>query len=176
MPASKSLHVHSAPKVLLLVLKHFLGFMGNKLDRKVSYSEFLDLKPYLSQPTGGPLPYALYAVLVHDGVTCHSGHYFCFVKAGHGKWYKMVDTKVTRCDVTSVLNENAYVLFYVQKTDLKQVSIDMPEGRVHEVLDPDYQLKKSQEKKKSIRRKALAQKMQESPMETERREQPKKPP
>nr|AAI45563.1 Usp-ps protein [Mus musculus] len=147
MPASKTLHVHIAPKVLLLVLKRFSAFTGNKLDRKVSYPEFLDLKPYLSQPTAGPLPYALYAVLVHDGATCHSGHYFCCVKAGHGKWYKMDDTKVTRCDVTSVLNENAYVLFYVQQNDLKQVSIDMPEGRVHEVLDPDYQLKTSWEKK-----------------------------
>ena len=159
MPASKTLHIHSAPKVLLLVLKRFSAFTDNKLDRKVSYPEFLNLRPYLSEPTGGPLPYALYAVLVHDGATSNSGHYFCCVKAGHGKWYKMDDTKVTRCDVTSVLNENAYVLFYVQQTDLKQVSIDMPEGRVHEVLDPDYQLKKSQEKKKSIRRKALSQKI-----------------
>ncbi|EDL16660.1 ubiquitin carboxyl-terminal hydrolase 17-like protein C [Mus musculus] len=147
MPASKTLHIHSAPKVLLLVLKRFSAFMGNKLDRKVSYPEFLDLKPYLSQPTGGPLPYALYAVLVHEGATCHSGHYFSYVKARHGAWYKMDDTKVTSCDVTSVLNENAYVLFYVQQTDLKQVSIDMPEGRVHEVLDPEYQLKKSRRKK-----------------------------
>ncbi|XP_021066647.1 ubiquitin carboxyl-terminal hydrolase 17-like protein A isoform X2 [Mus pahari] len=147
MPASKSLKVYSAPKVLLLVLKRFSDFMGNKLDRKVSYPEFLDLKPYLSQPTHGPLPYALYAVLVHDGATCDSGHYFCCVKAGHGKWYKMDDTKVTRCDVTSVLNENAYVLFYVQQTDLKQISIDMSEDRVHEVLDSEYQVKTSRKKK-----------------------------
>ncbi|XP_021054269.1 ubiquitin carboxyl-terminal hydrolase 17-like protein C [Mus pahari] len=147
MPASKTLRVYSAPKVLLLVLKHFSGFTGNKLDRKVSYPEFLDLKPYLSQPADAPLPYALYAVLVHDGATCDSGHYFCCVKVSHGKWYKMDDTKVTTCDVTSVLNENAYVLFYVQQTDLKQVSIDMPEGREHEVLDSEYQLKKSWGKK-----------------------------
>ncbi|XP_021010734.1 ubiquitin carboxyl-terminal hydrolase 17-like protein D, partial [Mus caroli] len=147
MPASKSLYVHSAPKVLLLVLKCFSGFMGNKLDRKVSYPEFLDLKPYLSQTTGGPLPYTLYEVLVHDGATCHSGHYFCSVKAGYGKLYKMDDTKVTRHDVTSVLNENAYVLFYVQQANLKQVSIDMREGRINDVLDPEYQLKKSWRKK-----------------------------
>jgi ubiquitin carboxyl-terminal hydrolase 17 len=147
MPASKTLHVHIAPKVLMVVLNRFSAFTGNKLDRKVSYPEFLDLKPYLSEPTGGPLPYALYAVLVHDGATSHSGHYFCCVKAGHGKWYKMDDTKVTRCDVTSVLNENAYVLFYVQQANLKQVSIDMPEGRINEVLDPEYQLKKSRRKK-----------------------------
>ncbi|NP_001345851.1 ubiquitin carboxyl-terminal hydrolase 17-like protein B isoform 2 [Mus musculus] len=146
-PASKTLKLYSAPKVLMLVLKRFSGSMGKKLDRKVSYPEFLDLKPYLSQPTGGPLPYALYAVLVHEGATCHSGHYFCCVKAGHGKWYKMDDTKVTSCDVTSVLNENAYVLFYVQQNDLKKGSINMPEGRIHEVLDAKYQLKKSGEKK-----------------------------
>lgn len=151
MPASKTQKVYSAPKVLLLVLNRFSGVRGNKLDRKVSYPEFLNLQPYLSQPTGRPLPYALYAVLVHEGLTCHSGHYLCCVKVGHGKWYKMDDSKVTRCDVTSVLSEPAYVLFYVQQTDLKKVSVDRAMGTVHEVLDPEYQLKKSQKRKNKKR-------------------------
>lgn len=149
-PASKTLTVHSAPKVLLLVLNRFLGFQGNKLNGEVSYSEFLNLQPYLSQPTGRPLPYALHAVLVHDGASCHSGHYYCCVKAGHGKWYKMDDSQVTRCEVTSVLREPAYVLCYVQQTDLQKVNVDVSAGRVPEVLDPvdpEYQLKKSRKKK-----------------------------
>lgn len=150
-PASKTLTVQSASKVLLLVLNRFSDFWGSKLKRQVSYPEFLDLQPYLSQPTGGPLPYALQAVLVHDGETCHSGHYYCCVKAGHGKWYKMDDAQVTRCDATSVLSEPAYVLFYVQQTDLKKVNADVSAGRVPEVLDPvdpEYQLRKSRRKKK----------------------------
>lgn len=147
MPASKTLKVYSAPKVLLLMLNRFAGFTGNKVDRKVSYPEFLDLKPYLSQPTEGPLPYVLSAVLVHDGATCHSGHYFCCVRAGQGNWYKMDDSKVSRCDVTSVLKEPAYVLFYVQQTGLKKVGMDMPERGVREVLGPEWQPTKSTKKK-----------------------------
>lgn len=147
MPASKTLTVHRASKVLLLVLNRFSDFWGKKVNREVSYPEFLDLQPYLSQPTGGPLPYALYAVLVHDGATPHRGHYYSCVKAGHGEWYKMDDSRVTRCDVTSVLSEPAYVLFYVQQTDLKTVHVDVSLGRGHEVLDPEFQLKKSRKKK-----------------------------
>lgn len=155
-PASKTLTVHRASKVLLLVLNRFSDFRGGKLNREVSYPEFLDLQPYLSRPTGRPLPYALHAVLVHDGATCHSGHYYCCVKAGHGKWYKMDDAQVTRCDATSVLREPAYVLFYVQQTDLKKkLKVDVSVGRVHEVLDPvdpEYQLKKSRKKQKHKKR------------------------
>ncbi|OBS75692.1 hypothetical protein A6R68_17855, partial [Neotoma lepida] len=130
MPASKTLTIETASKVLLLVLNRFSDFMGGKVDRKVSYPESLDLRPYMSQPNREPLVYALCAVLVHAGVTCHSGHYFCYVRAGNGEWYKMDDSKVDRCDVTSVLSEPAYVLFYVQETDLKKDSVKGPVGTV----------------------------------------------
>ncbi|XP_012982372.1 ubiquitin carboxyl-terminal hydrolase 17-like protein A [Mesocricetus auratus] len=119
-PASKTLIVKDAPQVLLLVLNRFEEFTGDKKDREVSYSEFLDFQPYVSQSPRDPLLYVLYAVLVHDGMTCHSGHYFCYVRAGNGHWYKMNDSSVTRCDMKSVLSEPAYVLFYVQQTELKK--------------------------------------------------------
>ncbi|XP_052616120.1 ubiquitin carboxyl-terminal hydrolase 17-like protein B [Peromyscus californicus insignis] len=132
MPASKTLTIKTASKVLLLVLNRFLDFMGGKVDRHVSYPQSLDLQPYMSQPEGGPLVYALYAVLVHAGVTCHFGHYFCYVRAGSGKWYKMDDSKVERWDVTSVLSEPAYVLFYVWETELKKDSVKGPVGTVNQ--------------------------------------------
>lgn len=34
----------------------------------------------MSQPSGEPVLYGLYAVLVHTGINCHAGHYFCYVK------------------------------------------------------------------------------------------------
>ena len=40
--------------------------------------------------------YHLYAVLVHSGVSCHSGHYYCFVVASNGAWYCMNDTHVSK--------------------------------------------------------------------------------
>lgn len=46
----------------------------------MEYPEYLDLRPYMSQADGEPLHYSLYAVLVHSGVSCHGGHYFCYTK------------------------------------------------------------------------------------------------
>ncbi|XP_038196734.1 ubiquitin carboxyl-terminal hydrolase 17-like protein A [Arvicola amphibius] len=128
--ASKTLTIQTAPKVLLLVLNRFSVFTGDKVDRKVSYPEFLDLQPYMTEPNRGPSVYVLYAVLVHAGLTCHSGHYFCYVRAGNGKWYKMDDSDVARCDVTSVLSEPAYVLFYIRETELEKDSVIGPVGTV----------------------------------------------
>lgn len=34
----------------------------------------------MSQTNGDPVMYALYAVLVHSGYSCHAGHYYCYVK------------------------------------------------------------------------------------------------
>ncbi|XP_075853382.1 ubiquitin carboxyl-terminal hydrolase 17-like protein 6 [Microcebus murinus] len=118
VPASKSLTVHTASKVLMLVLKRFSGVTGNKIAKEVQYPECLDMQPYMSQRNRGPLVYLLYAVLVHAGSSCQSGHYFCYVKAGNGQWYKMDDAKVTACHISSVLSQPAYLLFYIQKSEL----------------------------------------------------------
>ncbi|XP_072633766.1 ubiquitin carboxyl-terminal hydrolase 17-like protein 6 [Canis lupus baileyi] len=120
VPASKVLTLHTSPKVLILVLRRFSDLTGNKMTKEVQYPERLDMQHYLSEQRAGPLVYVLYAVLVHAGRSCHSGHYFCFVKAGNGQWYKMDDAKVSACDVTCELRQPAYVLFYMQKTDLER--------------------------------------------------------
>lgn len=46
----------------------------------MGYPEFLNIRPYMSQNTGDPIMYGLYAVLVHSGYSCHAGHYYCYVK------------------------------------------------------------------------------------------------
>lgn len=46
----------------------------------MKYPEYLDIRPYMSQPNGEPIIYVLYAVLVHTGFNCHAGHYFCYIK------------------------------------------------------------------------------------------------
>ncbi|XP_077706520.1 ubiquitin carboxyl-terminal hydrolase 17-like protein 17 [Canis aureus] len=120
VPASKVLTLHTSPKVLILVLRRFSDLTGNKMTKEVQYPERLDMQHYLSEQRAGPLVYVLYAVLVHAGRSCHSGHYFCFVKAGNGQWYKMDDAKVSACDVTCALRQPAYLLFYMQKTDLER--------------------------------------------------------
>ncbi len=46
--------------------------------------------------------YDLYGVLVHQGHSMHSGHYYCFVKAPNGVWNKMDDSTVGQARTRSV--------------------------------------------------------------------------
>ncbi|XP_030338367.1 ubiquitin carboxyl-terminal hydrolase 42 isoform X2 [Strigops habroptila] len=118
VPASKRYTIHRSSKVLTISLKRFADFDGGKINKDVKYPEYLDLRAYMSQSTGEPLIYALYAVLVHSGFSCNAGHYICFVKAGNGFWYRMNDAIVERSDIKTVLNQQAYLLFYIRRYDL----------------------------------------------------------
>ncbi|KAL4822111.1 hypothetical protein H8958_020156, partial [Nasalis larvatus] len=128
-PASKTFTLHTSAKVLILVLKRFSDVTGNKLAKNVQYPECLDMQPYTSQQNTGPLVYVLYAVLVHAGWSCHNGHYLSYVRAPGGQWYKMDDAKVTACSIASVLSQQAYVLFYIQKSELERAGESVSIGR-----------------------------------------------
>ncbi|KAG9473615.1 hypothetical protein GDO78_004097, partial [Eleutherodactylus coqui] len=80
VPATKRFSVHRTSNVLTLSLKRFANFSGGKITKDVGYPEFLNIRPYMSQTNGDPVMYALYAVLVHSGYSCHAGHYYCYVK------------------------------------------------------------------------------------------------
>uniref|UniRef100_A0AAV2LF33 ubiquitinyl hydrolase 1 n=1 Tax=Knipowitschia caucasica TaxID=637954 RepID=A0AAV2LF33_KNICA len=120
--ASKRFTIHRKPNVLTLSLKRFANFTGGKITKDVKYSEYLDLRPYMSQSQGEAQTYGLYAVLVHSGFSCHAGHYFCYVKASNGQWFQMNDSSVSVSDIRSVLNQQAYVLFYIRNNDTKKSS------------------------------------------------------
>ncbi|XP_076852082.1 ubiquitin carboxyl-terminal hydrolase 42-like [Brachyhypopomus gauderio] len=111
--ASKRFTVHRSSNVLTIALKRF-DFNGSKIAKDVRYPEYLDMRPFMSQSHGEPQLYGLYAVLVHSGISCHAGHYYCYVKSGNGQWYKMNDASVTVSDIQSVLNQQAYLLFYIR--------------------------------------------------------------
>ncbi|XP_075340345.1 ubiquitin carboxyl-terminal hydrolase 42-like [Odontesthes bonariensis] len=112
--AKKGFKIHRSPNVLTLSLKRFTNFSNRKITKDVKYPEFLDLQRYMSQSEGEPQIYRLYAVLVHSGAHCHSGHYFCYTKASDGQWYKMNDSTVSLSDIHTVLKEEAYLLFYIK--------------------------------------------------------------
>ncbi|XP_045155453.1 ubiquitin carboxyl-terminal hydrolase 36 [Echinops telfairi] len=86
VPASKRFSIHRASSVLTLSLKRFANFSGGKITKDVGYPEFLNIRPYMSQGSGEPVTYGLYAVLVHSGYSCHAGHYYCYVKVSHHSW------------------------------------------------------------------------------------------
>ncbi|KAK2529665.1 hypothetical protein Q9233_006832 [Columba guinea] len=112
--ATKRFTIHRAPKVLTLALKRFADFTGGKITKDVGYPELLNIRPYMSQTSGDPVMYGLYAVLVHSGYSSHAGHYYCYVKASDGQWYQMNDNVVRPSNIKVVLNQQAYVLFYLR--------------------------------------------------------------
>ncbi|XP_044153805.1 ubiquitin carboxyl-terminal hydrolase 36 [Bufo gargarizans] len=120
VPATKRFSVHRTSNVLTLSLKRFANFSGGKITKDVGYPEFLNIRPYMSQTNGDPVMYALYAVLVHSGYSCHAGHYYCYVKASNGQWYQMNDSLVHASNIKVVLNQQAYVLFYLRVPESKK--------------------------------------------------------
>ncbi|XP_069339037.1 ubiquitin carboxyl-terminal hydrolase 36 isoform X1 [Eulemur rufifrons] len=126
VPASKRFTIHRTSNVLTLSLKRFANFSGGKITKDVGYPEFLNIRPYMSQNSGEPVMYGLYAVLVHSGYSCHAGHYYCYVKASNGQWYQMNDSLVHSSNIKVVLNQQAYVLFYLRIPGSKK----SPEGPI----------------------------------------------
>ncbi|XP_072168528.1 uncharacterized protein [Diadema setosum] len=115
--AQKRFTVHRCPNVLTLCLKRFeySRFSMGKINKEVHYSECLNLRPYMSDNKGPAVIYQLYAVLKHEGASCNSGHYYCYVRAPNQSWYCMNDSYVSQTSLQRVLNQNAYVLFYIRK-------------------------------------------------------------
>lgn len=113
--ALKQLTVYKAPHVLAIHLKRFGSHMlGQKIDRKIEFGPSLDLKPFVTGPYDGELKYTLYGVLVHAGWSTHSGHYYCFVRTSSGMWYSLDDNQVVQVSERRVLEQKAYMLFYVR--------------------------------------------------------------
>ncbi|XP_071797888.1 uncharacterized protein [Asterias amurensis] len=119
--AQKRFTVQRAPHVLTLCLKRFdfNRFSTGKINKELNYSDHLNLRPYMSDPKGPAIMYELYAVLKHEGASCNSGHYYCFVKAANQSWYCMNDAFVSQVSLQRVLNQNAYLLFYIRKSSFK---------------------------------------------------------
>ncbi|KAF9921188.1 hypothetical protein FBU30_008813 [Linnemannia zychae] len=110
--AKKQMTIYDAPNVLCIHLKRFT-FTGQKINRHIRFEPTLSLNSVMSKNKEHPdLNYSLYAVLVHAGGSCHSGHYYCYVKSSNGMWYSMNDSHVSSVSLQTVLNQNAYMLFY----------------------------------------------------------------
>ncbi|XVF48418.1 hypothetical protein PTKIN_Ptkin03bG0188600 [Pterospermum kingtungense] len=113
--ATKQLTVYNSPHVLTVHLKRFRAYgFGQKIDRKVVFGPTLDMKPFVSDSNEGDLKYTLYGVLVHCGWTTHSGHYYCFVRTSSGMWYSLDDNRVVQVSERTVMEQKAYMLFYVR--------------------------------------------------------------
>ncbi|GIL66148.1 hypothetical protein Vafri_19743 [Volvox africanus] len=114
--AVKRISVEEAPNVLTVHLKRFeYGGFGAKINKKVEFGTQLDLRPYMSNTKGPQQIYELYGVLVHHGHSVNSGHYICYVKAANGLWHVCDDHRVSAVGERTVLEQRAYILFYVRR-------------------------------------------------------------
>lgn len=72
--------------IIFVISIGFLIYFAFSYDILVSLS--------IDQSQEGNFKYTLYGVLVHDGWSTHSGHYFCFIRSSTGIWHALDDTRV----------------------------------------------------------------------------------
>ncbi|XP_057421466.1 ubiquitin carboxyl-terminal hydrolase 23 [Lotus japonicus] len=133
--ALKQLTIHKAPYVLTIHLKRFHAHdPGQKIKKKVQFGCALDLKPFVSGSYDEDLKYSLYGVLVHSGSSTHSGHYFCYVRTSNNMWYTLDDNRVSHVSEREVLNQQAYMLFYVRdrKSIVSRKSLDIVKNGIRD--------------------------------------------
>ena len=65
--------------------------------------------------SSGQILYALYGMVIHSGTMNH-GHYVAYIRDGkysdNAKWYCANDSHVSSVSIETVLNNQAYILFY----------------------------------------------------------------
>lgn len=117
--ATKRMTLHTLPPVLTLHLKRFSS-PYTKLTRPITFAPELTITNPNNLKSANQ--YALYAVLVHQGQTCSSGHYYSYVKAANNLWYEMDDSSVRQVSINTVLAQPAYILFYQKTNNTDSVS------------------------------------------------------
>uniref|UniRef100_A0ACD5THV6 Uncharacterized protein n=1 Tax=Avena sativa TaxID=4498 RepID=A0ACD5THV6_AVESA len=112
----KRLKVEQAPEVLVIQLKRFqnLGCNISKIHDMVKYELELDLNPFMSSPDDKPQNYDLYGVVEHLGNT-YKGHYVCYIRSSETDWFLFDDDKVMKMTEDRLLDNKAYLLFYVKQ-------------------------------------------------------------
>jgi len=119
--SEKTLSIVKSPEVLCIHVKRFSfdSYFGSKLlDMVVFPLRDFDLAPFFDQSE--PFPpnerYNLFAIISHSG-SFEGGHYISYCLNSENKlWYEYNDSSVSEVSERTVLNSQAYVIFY-QKQD-----------------------------------------------------------
>jgi ubiquitin carboxyl-terminal hydrolase 36/42 len=111
--AEKRMGIRQAPVILTLHLKRFAAH--RKLSNFVGYPEWIDLGPYMIEESRSrSVRYRLYGVIIHEGHSLHSGHYYAFVRTASGTWLRCNDEHISRVGVGVALGLPAYLVFYLR--------------------------------------------------------------
>ena len=100
--------------ILILHLIRFDGFM-RKIKEFVRYPSLLNLSSYVPNNT-----FELFGVLIHEGFSLNSGHYFSYIKGFDDKWYLMNDSMISLVSETTALSQKPYILFYRKKLNIPE--------------------------------------------------------
>mmetsp|Transcript_12487 Transcript_12487/g.18677 ORF Transcript_12487/g.18677 Transcript_12487/m.18677 type:complete len:438 (+) Transcript_12487:49-1362(+) len=124
--AKRGTQLIKLPKVLMIHLLRYeyIGGIKRKIHQPFNYGQTLlmDSQKQTNQR------YTLYAVLVHQGSTADSGHYYCYIQAAKDKWFKFNDHRVSEAtleqatvDMYANFNAAPYMLVYVKEDAIENV-------------------------------------------------------
>ncbi|KAJ8754448.1 hypothetical protein K2173_002899 [Erythroxylum novogranatense] len=115
----KQLKLDQVPSVAVMHLKRFKtdGLSIEKIGKRVEFPLELNMKPYTNygEEDDVDLKYHLYGIVVHQGMSPTSGHYFCFIRSCPETWHELDDSMVTKFQEEHVLSQAAYILFYAKE-------------------------------------------------------------
>jgi ubiquitin C-terminal hydrolase len=169
----KVVNIETGPNILLVNLAYFeynktTNQRTKIFNKKVSYGEVLRLPTITATGETEYIIYHLYGVIVHNGSTCHSGHYYAYAKnsqiqgEGSNHWFKLNDSAVGSSNfedfsahTDSASSDVTYMLFYVKdgySVDLRVEALDEIKRAVSIDVDntekPKIEVKKVEEKPK----------------------------
>jgi len=142
----KCVSVLAAPQTLILVLNRFAYDRSTQSQKKLSTT--IDVNETLSLPIadGGNTEYRLFSVVVHQGSTPHSGHYYAVGRRSASSdpgWYRLNDETVTvaqsvAADFNGSLS-SAYVLFYSRVDNVAAPKVVIPTKMAVEAILQDVE-------------------------------------
>jgi len=115
---TKGLSISEVPSSILCI--HLKRFSYNnygrlqRISKRISFPLKLDLANYLTkgkENSVGNTLYELFALVIHIGASCNSGHYISYVKRGN-IWFLCNDSRVSAVSEKQVLKQNPYMIFY----------------------------------------------------------------
>lgn len=96
---------------MIVHLKRFDN-LRRKIKKHIDFSDTLDLTNFVCNKAEKQQKYNLISVLIHEGTSTNSGHYYCYIKNTNNMWYCMNDCNVYNVSLEHVLKQNPYLLFY----------------------------------------------------------------
>lgn len=102
----KQLVLWKSPKVLIIVLKRFIG--GIKFQQYIDFPEEMNIGDYVKGYDNDNSRYVINSVIEHQGQV-EFGHYICYCRKADG-YYKFNDEHIEKID--SIRSAHAYILIY----------------------------------------------------------------